>query len=94
MKKFYAIETMEEIATGDSVIFHHKRGQLLFACDYVKWFSTKKERDAFVDEYHKKGNRILDMGGEIASVTTWRARKATAKEAQKSIRENKHIYGL
>lgn len=89
MRKFYAIETLEEIATSDrnDTIYNHKRGQVLFACDYVRWFDTKKKRDDFVDNYDRPNDYTVDGAGDEVSVHKWSARKVTAKEAQKAIKE-------
>ena len=96
MAKFYAIETLNEIATSNrnDPIFQHKRGQVLFSCEYVRWFDTKKERDEYVDSYDKQGDPIVDEAGEEVSRQEWSARKATAREAQKVVSANKYMYGV
>ena len=96
MAKFYAIETLNEIATSDrnDTIHNHKRGEVLFSCEYVRWFDTKKERDAYVDNYDKQGDRVVDEADEEVSVQEWSARTATAREAKKIINADKYIYGV
>lgn len=96
MAKFYAIETLNEIATSDrnDTTYNHKRGELLFSCEYVRWFDTKRERDEYVANYDRSGDLTVDGADDTVSVHKWSARTATAREAKKIIDADKYIYGV
>ena len=83
MARFYAIETMREVATKD--------GDLLFECEYLRIFDTKKERDAYVDTYDKP-EEICTVDGAEYSRHVWSARTTNYAEAMKVKRENDAFY--
>ena len=94
MATFYAIETMREIASNERHydVYDHGKGDTLFDCEKVRFFFTKKERDAFVNGYNRQDDICIDEAGEEVSRTVWTVRAVNRAEAVKAMRERPYLY--